>query len=91
MKIVVRFQIGLNSNLKMPHKRKNQSSNNSTCLNIDKRIESLNPMDTWLYKYAKRLLNARWKWFKTGIYLAPTHPPYPGKASSAHYKSNIYR
>ena len=65
----------------MPHKRKTENSNNSPSAKIDEKIENLIPMDMWLYKYAQRLFQARWKWFKTGIYLEPTYPPYPGKAS----------
>ena len=41
-------------------------------------------MDMWLYKYAQRLFQARWKCLKTGTYLEPTYPPYPGKASVGH-------
>ena len=73
-----RFQIGFKSNLKMPHKRKNEKLKKFSSQEIDKRIESLIPMDIWLYKYAKRLFQARWNFFKTGIYIRPSYPPFPG-------------
>ena len=78
LKIDKRFQIGFHSNLKMPHKRKNEHLNHSSSQEIDKMIESLIPMDMWLYEFGKRLFQARWNFFKTGIYIQPNHPPYPG-------------
>jgi len=77
LKIDKRFQIGFHSNLKMPHKRKNENLNHSSSQEIDKMIESLIPMDMWLYEFGKRLFQARWNFFKTGIYIQPNHPPYP--------------
>ena len=78
LKIDKRFQIGFHSNLKMPHKRKNEHLNHSSSQEIDKMIESLIPMDMWLYEFGKRLFQARWNFFKTGIYIQPNYPPYPG-------------
>jgi len=75
---LLRFQIGFHSNLKMPHKRKNEHLNHSSSQEIDKMIESLIPMDMWLYEFGKRLFQARWNFFKTGIYIQPNYPPYPG-------------
>ena len=77
---IQRFQIGFDSNLKMPHKRKTKNFDGSKSTKIDKRIESLIPMDMWLYEYAKRLFQARWNWFKTGIYRQPSYQPFPGNS-----------
>ena len=77
---IQRFQIGFDSNLKMPHKRKTKNMDDSSSSKIDKRIESLIPMDMWLYEYAQRLFQARWKWFKTGIYRQPSYQPFPGNS-----------
>ena len=62
----------------MPHKRKTENLANSSSQVIEKRIESLIPMDMWLYAYAKRIFQARWNFFKTGIYIQPDYPPFPG-------------
>ena len=62
----------------MPHKRKNEKLKKFSSQEIDKRIESLIPMDMWLYEYAKRLFQARWNFFKTGIFIRPSHPQLPG-------------
>ena len=62
----------------MPHKRKTENVTNFSTQEIEKRIESLIPMDMWLYEYAKRIFQARWKFFKTGIYIQPSYPPFSG-------------
>jgi hypothetical protein len=42
-----------------------------------KALESLMPQDLWLYEYGKRLFEARWEEYKTGVYTAPEYPPLP--------------
>jgi hypothetical protein len=44
------------------------------------RLEGYLPQDIWLYKYAKRLFEARWNFFtsKDGAdYIHPDLPPLP--------------
>lgn len=40
-------------------------------------IESLIPNDMWVYKYAQLMFEARWKQYKTGLYVKPELPPIP--------------
>lgn len=40
-------------------------------------IEQLIPKDIWLYKYAQRLFQARWKFYNTGLYVKPKLPTLP--------------
>ena len=49
-------------------------------------LESLMPIDLWLYSYAKLLFEARWKQYKTGLYSEPKLPPLPEiKCKSTRY------
>ena len=34
------------------------------------------PMDVWLYKYAERLFNSRYQYFKTEVLIIPERPPF---------------
>ena len=74
----------------MPHKRKNENLNHSSSQEIDKMIESLIPMDMWLYEFGKRLFQARWNFFKTGIYIKPNYPPYPGISPQRGVRYTVY-
>ena len=40
-------------------------------------LESLMPIDLWIYDYAKSLFEARWKQYKTGVYKDPVIPSFP--------------
>ena len=40
-------------------------------------LESLMPIDLWIYEYAKTLFDARWEQYKTGVYRDPKMPPFP--------------
>ena len=45
---------------------------------VRQKLEALMPQDMWMYKYAKLVLSARYKTFKTGNkYVPPTRPPMP--------------
>lgn len=59
--------------------RSNPSKLNHAIVEEEQRNElaSLMPQDIWLYEYAKRLFEARWNRYKTGIYKSPERPPFP--------------
>jgi hypothetical protein len=63
---------------KMGH---SNSANNSTTIKPTaeevEALESLMPQDLWLYEYGKRLFEARWEEYKTGVYKAPEYHPLP--------------
>ena len=40
-------------------------------------LRDLMPQDIWLYDYAKRVFEARWIFYKTGIYQHPKRPAFP--------------
>ncbi|CAG5099810.1 Oidioi.mRNA.OKI2018_I69.XSR.g16697.t1.cds [Oikopleura dioica] len=41
------------------------------------KLQSLMPQDLWVYKYAKRVFQARWEYYKTGSFKPPNRPPFP--------------
>ena len=43
-------------------------------------LEKLMPQDMWMYEYAQRLFEARWKLYKTGKYEEPDLPDLQWRA-----------
>jgi len=64
---------------KMPHIRQKSRSDASIKISAIEvlGLASLMPQDLWLYEYGKRLFEARWEKYKTGIYTPPELPPLP--------------
>ena len=48
----------------------------ATPLDEDK-LRSLMPMDLWIYKYATSVFNARYDYFKNGVFNQPARPEMP--------------
>jgi hypothetical protein len=66
----------------MPHNNKTHNKGNSKATAEEaEALESLMPQDLWLYEYGKRLFEARWEEYKTGVYKPPEHPPIPDSFS----------
>ena len=42
-----------------------------------KLIKRLIPMDIWTYEYGLLLFEARWRFFRTGVYIEPEIPNFP--------------
>ena len=72
---MLQWQLGYSKTIKLSY------SNRSPHPDISARdreiLESLMPMDIWLYNYAELLFEARWQQYKTGIYREPELPPFP--------------
>ncbi|CAB9504712.1 expressed unknown protein [Seminavis robusta] len=61
---------------------KNMNNNKATLKGPEyKALASLMPQDLWLYQYARRLFEARWQKYATGVYQEPPAPPMPTELS----------
>ena len=71
----------------MGGKRAKYKRPNEMISNEDKKlIERLIPMDIWLYEYGKILFEARYRFFKSGVYIEPALPKFPAfECSSTRY------
>ena len=72
---MLQAQIGYRQKINLSKSNINPHSEITT--EEDQILQSLMPMDLWLYDYAKVLFEARWKKYKTGIYEDPRLPPFP--------------
>ena len=72
---MLQWQLGYNKTIKLP--LRNATPHQNITLDDRKILESLMPMDLWLYNYAKLLFEARWQQYKTGIFREPELPPFP--------------
>ena len=71
------FQLNWNKRLVLGQHRANNHTEATESLTT--RIKSLIPKDLWLYQYATRLFDARWNYYKTGVFIPPKRPKLPGK------------
>ena len=72
---MLQWQLGYNTTIKLLWR--NITPHQNITLDDRKILESLMPMDLWLYNYAKLLFEARWQQYKTGIYREPELPTFP--------------
>ena len=72
---MLQWQLGYNKTIKLLWR--NITPHQNITLDDRKILESLMPMDLWLYNYAKLLFEARWQQYKTGIYREPELPTFP--------------
>ena len=72
---MLQWQLGYNTTIKLL--LRNTTPHPNITLEDQKILESLMPMDLWLYNYAKLLFEARWQQYKTGIFREPELPPFP--------------
>ena len=75
---MLQAQIGYSKKIVLSKSNKNPHS--SITPEEEKILQSLMPMDLWLYNYATLLFEARWNHYKTGIYVDPSLPPIPEPA-----------
>ena len=72
---MLQWQLGYEKKIKLTNANKTPHADITA---EDKAIlQSLMPLDLWLYEYAKILFDARWEQYKTGVYSDPKLPPLP--------------
>ena len=72
---MLQWQLGYDKKIRLAHRNKTPHADITA---EDKAIlESLMPIDLWIYEYAKTLFDARWEQYKTGVYRDPKMPPFP--------------
>ena len=72
---MLQWHLGYNTAIKLLWQ--NATPHPNITLEDRKILESLMPMDLWLYNYAKLLFEARWQQYKTGIFREPELPQFP--------------
>lgn len=72
---LLQYQLGCTQKINFPKLNQNKHSN-ATEYEQDI-LASLMPQDIWLYQYAKQLFEARWTYYKTGVFRHPNMPPTP--------------
>ena len=75
---LLKHEFNLSSVPKMRHHNKGQEKQYAELTDPEQEaLASLMPRDLWLYDYAKRLFEARWQAYQTGVYDEPEYPPLP--------------
>ena len=72
---MLQWQLGYDKTIKLP--LLNATPHPNITMEDREILESLMPMDIWLYNYAELLFEARWQQYKTGIYREPELPHFP--------------
>lgn len=82
-------QLGIDGTFFTLEKRnRNAKSQSKTVTDEDRALlEKLMPQDMWMYEYAQRLFEARWKLYKTGKYEEPDLPDLQWRARENKDKS----
>ena len=72
---MLQWQLGYGKKIRLAHANKTPHAD----ITAEDRaiLESLMPIDLWIYEYAKTLFDARWEQYKTGVYRDPKMPPFP--------------
>ena len=82
-------QLGIDGTFFTLEKRnRNAKSQSKTVTDEDRALlGKLMPQDMWMYEYAQRLFEARWKLYKTGKYEEPDLPDLQWRARENKDKS----
>ena len=67
---LLKYQLGISGNLTLGHKNMHTKPI-SYSENTKQKLSYFMPLDLWLYGYARELFDARYKFYKTGVWVAP--------------------
>ena len=72
---MLQWQLGYDKKIRLAHRNKTPHADITS--EHKAILESLMPIDLWIYEYAKTLFDARWELYKNGVYRDPKLPPFP--------------